>query len=647
MNAVNDGEAMAAAALPASIAFLASTTIIQARLEVETLLWATREARRIDAGPDEVLIKSGLISERSFYRALAQWLGLGFAETVGAVPLPVNAGQDEIVRCASAGVVRLRQERLPARSGRPPLAGPVFALAPYGEGLSRIMALDLGRRGDLVVTTPTELLAGLRRANADWIRAHASQARAHLSAAAGLSPGQFMIAACLAAVIPFAATLEPWQTLVILALLAGPLFVMLVALRLSASLVSTRLAPLGTDEGSLPPVPPDRDLPVYSVIIPLYRERRVLARLLDAIEGLDYPRAKLDVKIVVEADDVETRAALAAMHRPAFVDVVVVPPGHPRTKPRALNAALLEAKGTLVTIFDAEDVPEPQQLRKAVAGFSDCAADVICLQAHLVIDNLADNWISRCFALEYAALFDVINPGLLAANLPILLGGTSNHFITERLIEIGGWDAWNVTEDADLSFRMARAGYRTARLPSWTLEEAPSDAGIWMRQRTRWMKGYMQTIATHTRNPIRLVREAGPGDALTLLALALATVVSSIGYPVFLVAVLHAVLDGGILQPDSLAGSVIKVLALGLFGTGLFSMIVPAMLGAWRRGVRSLWLTVPLLPFYYLLVSLAAWRGIFELIVAPFHWNKTDHGLARSSHYTDGKTGEDRARARD
>ena len=638
MNALPpDGGAAEQAALPPAIAFLASTTIAQARLAPETLLWAEGEARRIGAGPDEVLIRSGLISERSFYRALAQWLGLAFAESVRTMPLPASAGQDEMVRCANAGFVRLQRDR-PASMAKPEPA-PVFALAPYGPSLKRIMTLDLRGRADLVVTTPAELLIGLRRANTGWIQAQAS-AREHLSAAQGLNAGQFLLVACCAAVIPFAATLDPAHTFIILALLAGPLFVLLIALRLSASLVSAGLGSADTDDAGARVPAHDRDLPIYTVIIPLYRERRVLPRLLDAIEGLDYPRAKLDVKIVVEADDVETRATLATMPRPAFIDVVVVPKGQPRTKPRALNAALLEARGRLLTIFDAEDVPDPLQLRKAAARFSSCDPDVMCLQARLVIDNLADNWISRCFALEYAALFDVINPGLLAADLPILLGGTSNHFITERLIEIGGWDAWNVTEDADLSFRMARAGYRTAELASWTLEEAPSDAGIWMRQRTRWLKGYMQTIATHSRNPVALVREAGLGDALTLQALALATVVSAIGYPVFLVAVIAAFLDGGFMQSGSLPDIVLRTLALGLFGSGLFSMIVPALLGAHRRRVRSLWLMVPLLPFYYLLVSGAAWRALYELVVAPFHWNKTDHGLARSSHYA-GKAGSD------
>jgi glycosyltransferase XagB len=645
VNAPHDGGTLQRDALPASIAFLASTTIAQARIEPDVLFWAEQESRRIGVCPDEVLIKSGLISERSFYRALALWLGLAFAESIRAMPLPASAGQDEIVRCANAGFVRLRRDRLASAAGRAP--APVFALAPYGNSLKRIMTLDLGERADLVVTTPTALLVGLRHANANWIQAQASRSVADLSAAQGLSAGQFVFAAVCAAVIPFAATLDLERTLVVLALLAGPLFVMLIALRLSASLVSTGLTSAGIDFAIALPSPDDRDLPVYTVIIPLYRERQVLPRLLDAIDGLDYPKAKLDVKIVVEADDVETRAALAIMSHAAFIDVVVVPRGQPRTKPRALNAALLEAKGTLLTIFDAEDVPDPLQLRKAAALFKTSDPDVMCLQAHLVIDNLADNWISRCFALEYAALFDVINPGLLAADLPILLGGTSNHFLTERLIGIGGWDAWNVTEDADLSFRMARGGYRTAELPSWTLEEAPSDAGIWMRQRTRWLKGYMQTIATHSRNPVRLVREAGLGDALTLQALALATVVSSLGYPFFLVAVLYALLEGGFLQSGNLPDMVLKTLAMVLFGSGLFSMIIPAMLGAHRRKVRSLWLMVPLLPLYYLLVSVAAWRALYELVVAPFHWHKTDHGLARSSHYAAGTRGEERARAPD
>lgn len=644
MNISQHGFGLADGSLPRVIAFLRETRVAQARLDLPTLLWGAREAGRLGVGPDEVLIKSGAISERSFYRALAAHLGLRFAERVAVLPLPQGAGPDEILRCANAGLVRLRQ---PApRPGAAP--EPVFALAPFGASLHRIITLGLAGRSDLVVTTPSELLAGLRQANAGWIQGQANGKGAgvprRLSAAQGLSAGQYVAAACLAAVLPFSATLDLTHTLVILALMAGPLFVMLITLRLAASLAAcSDLAGGGSGAGA----PEDRYLPVYSVIVPLYKEARVLPRLLDAIEALDYPKAKLDVKIVVEHDDRETRAALATLARPAHVDVVVVPPGTPRTKPRALNAALLEARGTLVTIFDAEDVPDPQQLRKAVARFAECDPSVMCLQAHLVIDNLADNWVSRCFALEYAALFDVVNPGLLAVDLPILLGGTSNHFQTDRLVAIGGWDAWNVTEDADLSFRMARAGFRTAELASWTYEEAPSDLGIWMRQRTRWLKGYMQTLATHSRHPLRLLREAGAGDALTLLALVLVTIVSSLGYPFFLAGVAHAFLSDGFWQSSSAAEVVVKALSALLFGAGVFSMVLPALLGAQRRGLVRLWLMLPLLPFYYLLVSLAAWRALYELVVSPFHWNKTDHGLARSSHYGAGTSGALRPRALD
>lgn len=617
-------------AVSAVIAFLNDSPIAQARLDHAVLASATREARRTGVHADEFLIKSGIVGERAFYRALAHHLDLKFVEKIEPAPLPALFDQGEIVRCANAGFVRLKASRQ-GHGGRE-----AFALAPYGASLARIMTLDVGSRADLVMTTPAELLAGLRRSNIGRIRAKASgqdaASSALPSASHGVSLGQFGLAGLCAAVIPFSATLDFVNTVAILAILSGPLFLVLVILRLFACMPGSGITIAAGVAHAIPPAA-DRDLPIYSVIIPLYREKRVLPRLLNAIDGIDYPRAKLDVKIVVEADDIETRETLARLRRPAFVDVVVVPPGWPRTKPRALNTALLEARGELLTIYDAEDVPAPDQLRRAAAMFASCGRDIICLQAHLVIDNLADSWLSRCFAAEYAGLFDVLNPGLLRANLPILLGGTSNHFRTDDLVAIGGWDAWNVTEDADLAFRIARAGYRVAELDSPTLEEAPARLGLWMRQRSRWLKGYMQTVVTHSRAPIRLARQAGLGDAAVLMALSLGTVVSALGYPFFLAGT-AAVLLGG--HPDgalTMADALLDVLTTGLFCLGLIAMILPAVLGAGRRNAGGLWQVVPVLPIYYLLVSAAAWRAVFELIVAPFHWNKTEHGLARTSRY--------------
>jgi cellulose synthase/poly-beta-1,6-N-acetylglucosamine synthase-like glycosyltransferase len=232
----------------------------------------------------------------------------------------------------------------------------------------------------------------------------------------------------------------------------------------------------------------DQTLPVYSVLVPVYREAGMIGELTRALAALDYPSDKLDVRLVVEEDDSETFAAVFA----AGLNAVVVPPGLPRTKPKACNFALQSVWGEFVVVYDAEDRPEPDQLRKAVAAFR-ANPDVSCLQARLAIDR-APSWISRMFAIDYAVWFRMLLPGLARLHSPIPLGGTSNHFRVKSLVEAGAWDPFNVTEDADLGVRLARLGHRVAILDSATFEEAPEKLGTWLRQRTRWMKGLIPSI---------------------------------------------------------------------------------------------------------------------------------------------------------
>jgi cellulose synthase/poly-beta-1,6-N-acetylglucosamine synthase-like glycosyltransferase len=238
----------------------------------------------------------------------------------------------------------------------------------------------------------------------------------------------------------------------------------------------------------------DARLPVYTLIVPLYREARVALQLAQAIDRLDYPRAKLDVIFVVEQNDRATARALTRNGPRAPHQILIAPDGAPRTKPRAMNIAAPFARGALLAVFDAEDLPEPRQLRRAAALFARLPARVACLQASLCIDNGAHNWLTAHFALDYAALFDVFNKGLGAMGLPIFLGGTSNHFRIEALREVGLWDAYNVTEDADLGLRLARAGYIVKTFDSQTFEEAPLTFRALLDQRTRWLKGWMRLV---------------------------------------------------------------------------------------------------------------------------------------------------------
>ena len=246
--------------------------------------------------------------------------------------------------------------------------------------------------------------------------------------------------------------------------------------------------------------PPDR-WPRYTVIVPLVDEAEVAADLLRNLQRIDYPRDRLQVIVALEAHDLATQAAVRAAQPPAWIEVLVCPPGRPRTKPRACNVALAHATGEIVVVFDAEDAPDPLQLREAAARFAAAPATLACLQAPLRVPIARLPLFERQFALEYAALFEVMLSAYARWRLPFPLGGTSNHFRRAVLEAVGGWDAWNVTEDADIGMRLAARGYETGVLasPTW---ETPPDFKAWIPQRTRWVKGYMQTWGVHMRRPL-------------------------------------------------------------------------------------------------------------------------------------------------
>jgi cellulose synthase/poly-beta-1,6-N-acetylglucosamine synthase-like glycosyltransferase len=276
----------------------------------------------------------------------------------------------------------------------------------------------------------------------------------------------------------------------------------------------------------------DCDLPSYSVLVPLFREVAVLPDLVDALGRIDHPPAKLDCMLVLEASDRATITAARAIALPPFMRIVVVPDCAPRTKPKALNYALQLARGELVAVYDAEDVPDPGQLRAAVQAFAAGGQRVVCVQAELAIHNASDSWITRQFALEYAALFRGLLPALARLRLPIPLGGTSNHFRRSFLDASGGWDPHNVTEDADLGIRIARRGGLVATIRSVTWEEAPSRLQPWIRQRTRWLKGWLQTYLVHMRNAAKL-RELGLVSFLAFQALMGGILLSCLLHPLF------------------------------------------------------------------------------------------------------------------
>jgi cellulose synthase/poly-beta-1,6-N-acetylglucosamine synthase-like glycosyltransferase len=396
-----------------------------------------------------------------------------------------------------------------------------------------------------------------------------------------------------------------------------------------------------------PPRLHDSQLPVYTVVAALYREASSVAPLMQYIGELDYPREKLDIKLVIELDDLGTRAAIARLGPMPNVQVIIAPDVGPRTKPKALNCALTFAHGTFITVFDAEDRPEPGQLRDALDVFRTHESDVVCAQASLCIDNTADGWLPRMFTAEYAGQFDVFLQGFSNFEMPLPLGGSSNHFRTCVLREVGGWDPYNVTEDADLGFRLARFKYRCVMFPSTTYEEAPARFGPWLRQRSRWMKGWMQTWSVHMRSPRQLWRDAGAGGFFTLNIIVGGNVLTALAHPFLLGEILvRSVLSAFDSSVSSFFAKPFIELYLAAIAAGYLTTVVIGLIGLAKRGLlREAWV-LALTPVYWVCLSIAAWRALYQLLTEPYHWEKTEHGLARHSRMASRLTPLRRAKSR-
>lgn len=410
-----------------------------------------------------------------------------------------------------------------------------------------------------------------------------------------------------------------------------------VALALAfAFIVVWRLAALGflvardVTGGDRPPSLPTELLPRYSVLVPLFREAHMVAGLLHALDALDYPRDRLEVLLVLEACDLETRNAVEAERLPPHVRAVVVPDGQPRTKPKALSYALAEAGGAYIVVYDAEDVPDPSQLKTAAATFATATTRLGCLQAPLDIEVSPGlgigPWLTRQFALEYAALFHGLLPVLATWQVVVPLGGTSNHFSRRALEAVRGWDPYNVTEDADLGVRLARHGWLVGVIAPATRESAPEALGIWIRQRTRWLKGYMQTYAVHMRRPLLLWAQLGPGGFLAFHVVIGGCILTALVQPWIYLIVLHDVAVGTFFATAETAAERFfdHLVVTNLIGGMLGALALPAIAGA-RLGIRLSLLGLISMPIYWLLASIAGYRAVYQLITDPHVWEKTPH----------------------
>lgn len=374
------------------------------------------------------------------------------------------------------------------------------------------------------------------------------------------------------------------------------------------------------------------ELPVYTILLPMYHEAQVLPHLLQALEALQYPIEKLDIKFLLECDDNETQTAIKTNNTKLPYEIILAPSVGPRTKPRACNEGLARARGEFTVIYDAEDRPDPDQLLKAVAAFRRLPRHVACLQCTLDFYNRHQNWLTRQFTIEYAAWFDLFLPGLHAAKLPIPLGGTSNHFRTSDLRAAGGWDPYNVTEDCELGMHLHSMGKRTCILDATTWEEATSRLSPWIRQRSRWSKGYAQTFLVLMRHPVKTAGGLGIRGMFGFLTVVGVFTLAQIINPIYwIVGALHLALRWRILYPQDTVSVVFFFITLTLASANLL-FIATNLLAAKRRGGGTLYYSALTSPLCWVLASFATWRGVLQLVTRPFHWEKTPHGEKRAGN---------------
>ncbi|RKE86331.1 glycosyltransferase family 2 protein [Rhizobium sp. AG855] len=570
---------------------------------------------------EQELLSSGEIEEDAYFAGLARMYGLPFLAEIPAELVDDHRAIDS--QLTEPRMLRLHYPNRP----------PVMALVPTITQIES-MRVRLKRSGNLadacVTTTPSAIRRAVWQVGEER-RAHQAvhqlfEKARPLSARLVVTGDQGFLAGLFLSVVTLAATIAPYLSLSLVHFLVsafhlGGLFLRLFVVAYGQNQPLQKLAFEG-DAGAVP---------IYTVMVAIYREAAVVPQLLAALDALDWPKSRLDIKLVCEADDAETLAAIRAAGPGPHIEVIAVPSMAPRTKPKALTYALAGARGSFVTIYDAEDRPHPQQLREAYHSFCMGPPDLVCLQAPLVIANAGESWVSAIFALEYTALFRRLLPALGFHRMPLPLGGTSNHFRAQALIESGGWDPYNVTEDADLGMRLYRMGYRAATLTLPTFEDAPVNFRVWLGQRTRWYKGWLQTWLVMMRQPIRTCREMGWLSFLVSQLLVGGMLVAALSHPGMLIFVTLSILSLMQIpapQPGVFTSMMLGIDIFNIIGSYavFFALGATPMTDREKHGMGWKW---AMIPVYWMGVSLAAWKAVIELRLRPFYWNKTPHSPSR------------------
>ncbi|NRB30915.1 MAG: glycosyltransferase [Rhizobiaceae bacterium] len=583
-------------------------------------------ARELNLPPAHVLLANGQVTELAYYRLMARELGLDFSPVVPnghdqLSKLPKPTDWRRIARMAShapqcsTSLFNQRQAD--------------FFMAPDGwqfDGLRQLLRQYPEFSHRLQITTHGSGLNHLIRRAEPLLMAHARDQlrnqRPDLSAAQVVTFSQTVVLMLLIEMLTAVSLVGDAPIQIALHVPALLAYFSQAGLRLSswASLTKPR-------QKAIEQWLPDACLPTYSVLVALYKEANQVDDLIAALARLDWPKEKLEVKLLFEADDLDSIAAchraLAEQNAP-FVSIITVPAGLPRTKPKALNYALPLCSGELLVVYDAEDRPDPGQLREAHAAFLARAPELACLQAPLSIHNHRDGWLPRLFAIEYSAHFDGLLPALARYECPMPLGGSSNHFKRQALVNIGAWDPYNVTEDADLGIRLARAGCAVGTICCPTFEEAPNVFAIWLRQRTRWFKGCYQTWLVHMRHPLVLYGDLGPARFLAFQLVTLAAALGALFQPFLIYFVSKCLIDllSGSTPTWRFVLACIDMMAM------VCVLFIWCLLASKTLRLRQLQSLRPYLIWalvYWLLISIAAWRALWQLFACPHDWEKTPH----------------------